>query len=246
MLTQRLDVQLLFPFLINKHKCNRYGKLGIILDALRKNRGSFIEYLIISHLYIQMNRFQSVCVLMLLSTCLYSQSVLDGELTRRMDQGVSMMEAGDYEAAQKEFLFVMNNMESLPSEMAYYFGRNSFHVNKYKQSINWLNKYIQLKGTQGRYYTMSIKYLQLAEEEYVKISKTQTAAIQKELQGDDYNCGGLQKMICPVCNGTGVIIKNGPFDRIYKTCPYSLGESYLTCEEYNQFMRGELDPKTQN
>ncbi|MBV6639949.1 MAG: hypothetical protein KI791_04500 [Cyclobacteriaceae bacterium] len=180
-----------------------------------------------------------------LNYTLFGQSILDGELSRRMDQGVMLMESGQYESAQKEFLFVMSKMESLPSEMAYYFGRNSFHLTKYKQSINWLNKYIQLKGTQGRYYDMAIKYLQLAEEEYIKISKEQTAEIQKELQGDDYNCGGLQKMICPVCNGTGVIVKNGPFDRIYQTCPYSLGESYLSCEEYNQFMRGELEPKNQ-
>lgn len=180
-----------------------------------------------------------------MSHSIKSQSILDGELSRRMDQGVLMMEAGQYESAQKEFLFVMSKMESLPSEMAYYFGRNSFHLTKYKQSINWLNKYIQLKGTQGRYYDMAIKYLQLAEEEYIKISKEQTAEIQKELQGDDYNCGGLQKMICPVCSGTGVIVKDGPFNRIYQTCPYSLGESFLTCEEYNQFMRGELEPKTQ-
>tara|TARA_Y100001972_G_scaffold119036_1_gene159842 strand:- start:5345 stop:5929 length:585 start_codon:yes stop_codon:yes gene_type:complete len=180
-----------------------------------------------------------------MSHSIKSQSILDGELSRRMDQGVLLMEAGQYESAQQEFLFVMSKMESLPSEMAYYFGRNSFHLTKYKQSINWLNKYIQLKGTQGRYYDMAIKYLQLAEEEYIKISKEQTAEIQKELQGDDYNCGGLQKMICPVCNGTGVIVKDGPFDRIYQTCPYSLGESFLTCEEYNQFMRGELEPKTQ-
>lgn len=180
-----------------------------------------------------------------LNYTLFGQSILDGELSRRMDQGVMQMESGQYESAQKEFLFVMSKMESLPSEMAYYFGRNSFHLTKYKQSINWLNKYIQLKGTQGRYYDMAIKYLQLAEEEYIKISKEQTAEIQKELQGDDYNCGGLQKMICPVCNGTGVIVKNGPFDRIYQTCPYSLGESYLSCEEYNQFMRGELEPKNQ-
>ncbi|XOV91334.1 MAG: hypothetical protein ACFHWX_14090 [Bacteroidota bacterium] len=176
---------------------------------------------------------------------LNGQTVLDGELSRRMDHGVALMESGSYELAQNEFLYVMSKMESLPSEMAYYFGRNSFHLNKYKQSINWLNKYIQLKGTQGRFYDMAIKYLQLAEEEYVKISSSQTAEMQKELQGDDYNCGGLQKMICPVCNGTGVIIRNGPFDKIYKTCPYSLGESYLSCEEYNQFMRGELEPKAQ-
>ncbi len=174
---------------------------------------------------------------------LIGQNHTVGELTRRMDKGVALMESGDYSNANKEFLYVMEHMESLPSNMAYYFGRNSFHLNKFKQSINWLNKYIQLKGTQGRFYDMAVKYLQLAEDEYAKISKSQTKEIQQELQGDDYDCGGLKKMICPVCNGTGVLITQGPFDKIYKTCPFSVGEAYISCEEYNQFMRGELDPK---
>lgn len=214
-------------------------------DNLKNVKGRF-QISLNKHLY-TMGKYLLILFLVTIgmNSVLFGQSILDGELSRRMDQGVSLMESGQYESAQKEFLYVMSKMESLPSEMAYYFGRNSFHLSKYKQGINWLNKYIQLKGTQGRYYDMAIKYLQLAEEEYIKISKEQTAEIQKELQGDDYNCGGLQKMICPVCNGTGVIVKDGPFNRIYQTCPYSLGESYLSCEEYNQFMRGELEPKTQ-
>ena len=214
-------------------------------DNLKNVKGRF-QISLNKHLY-TMGKYLLILFLVTIgmNSVLLGQSILDGELSRRMDQGVSLMESGQYESAQKEFLYVMSKMESLPSEMAYYFGRNSFHLSKYKQGINWLNKYIQLKGTQGRYYDMAIKYLQLAEEEYIKISKEQTAEIQKELQGDDYNCGGLQKMICPVCNGTGVIVKDGPFNRIYQTCPYSLGESYLSCEEYNQFMRGELEPKTQ-
>ncbi len=156
------------------------------------------------------------------------------------------MEKGEYKAADTEFKEVMKSMEELPSNIAYYFGRNSFHLEKYKQSINWLNKYIQLKGTKGRFYDEAVKYLQLAEDAYLELSRQNRIAIASELSSGDYDCGGLAKMICPVCHGNGVVIKKGPFDNVYQTCPYSLGESFLSCEEYNLFMKGLLSPKTEN
>lgn len=130
--------------------------------------------------------------------------------------------------------------------MAYYFGRNSYHLGKYKQSINWLNKYIQLKGTKGRYYEPAIQFLQFAEDEYLKIQRKQAKQIEVDLENAEYDCGGLTKMLCPVCHGSGVVIHTGLFGEVYKTCPYSLGEGYLSCEDYNLFMRGDLEPKAGN
>jgi tetratricopeptide (TPR) repeat protein len=178
-----------------------------------------------------------------ISATLNAQIIRESELLRRMDLGAALMANGKYDSAQIEFQFVLQNMEKLPSEMAYYFGRNSFHIRKYKQSINWLNKYIQLKGTKGRYYEAAVQYLQFAEDEYIKIQRLQAKQFEVDLESSEYNCGGLEKMLCPVCHGSGVIVKPGPFDNVYKTCPYSEGEGYLSCEEYNQFMRGELEPK---
>ncbi len=175
-----------------------------------------------------------------------AQLIMESEILRRMDYGKGLMEAGSYDDAQVEFLFVLENMEKLPSEMAYYFGRNSYHLEKYKQSINWLNKYIQLKGTKGRYYELSIKYLQLAEEEFLKLRRGQVRRFEEDLENSTYDCGGLEKMLCPVCHGSGVVISQGLFDEVYRTCPYSLGEGFLSCEEYNLFMRGEMEPKLKN
>ncbi len=175
-----------------------------------------------------------------------AQIVRESEILRRMDQGKDLMEAGQYEDAQKDFLFVLENKEKLPSEMAYYFGRNSFHLEKYKQSINWLNKYIQLKGTKGRYYENAIRFLQLAEDEYLKIRRGQVKNLEDDLENSNYDCGGLEKMLCPVCHGDGVIITQGTFDQVYRTCPYSAGEGFLSCEEFNLFMRGKLEPKLKN
>lgn len=189
-----------------------------------------------------MKKLLAVLVLFV-SIVSHAQIVRESELFHKMDQGAELMAMGKYDSAQLLFQFVLQNMEKLPSEMAYLFGRNSFHLGKYKQSINWLNKYIQLKGTKGRYYEPAIQFLQFAEDEYIKIQRSQTKAFTKDLEEAEYDCGGLEKMLCPVCHGSGVVIKPGLFDQIYQTCPYSLGEGYLSCEEYNLFMRGDLETK---
>ncbi|MEP0366946.1 MAG: hypothetical protein ABJN36_13865 [Cyclobacteriaceae bacterium] len=186
------------------------------------------------------------CILLTATFLSYSQEYTEGHISKQIDLGVDLMEKGEYKSADVEFRSAMGKLDVLPSNLAYYFGRNSFHLEKYKQSINWLNKYIQLKGTQGRYYSEAVKYLQLAEEEYLIISRQAQEEMASELSSGEYDCGGLSKMICPVCHGNGVIMKKGPFDWVYKTCPYSAGESFLTCEEYNLFMKGLLSPKVEN
>jgi tetratricopeptide (TPR) repeat protein len=173
----------------------------------------------------------------------FAQVRTEGQISKQLDYAVDLMEKGQYKAADAEFKIVMKDLDKLPSNIAYYFGRNSYHLQQYKQSINWLNKYIQLTGTKGRYYEESVKYLQYAEDAYLDLNRKNRIEMATELSSGDYDCGGLPKMICPVCHGNGVIIKKGPFDNIYQTCPYSLGESFLTCEEYNLFMKGLLDPK---
>ncbi|WP_420318381.1 hypothetical protein [Ekhidna sp.] len=181
--------------------------------------------------------------LLIISVIASGQEVRESVLIGKMEQGAQLMALGKYDSAQILFQYVLQNMEKLPSEMAYFFGRNSYHLGKYKQSINWLNKYIQLKGTKGRYYEPAIQFLQFAEDEYLRIQRTQSEQFAVDLESAEYDCGGLEKMLCPVCHGSGVVVHQGLFDEVYKTCPYSLGEGYLSCEEYNLFMRGDLDPK---
>jgi tetratricopeptide (TPR) repeat protein len=174
-----------------------------------------------------------------------AQEIPEREILRRMDLGEEYMRQGEYEMANQEFLFILNNRKVLPPNLAYLFGRNSYHLNQYKQSINWLNKYLQLKGTKGMYYSDATRYLQLAEDQYLQIQRSKQKDVLV-IEEKDYDCGGLEKMICPVCRGSGVIIKRGPFGETYHTCPYSAGEGYLTCKDYNDFMRGIMEPKLKN
>lgn len=165
------------------------------------------------------------------------------ELYQRLDKGEAYLKQGQYEEANQEFLYVMENMSSLPPKIAYFFGRNSFHLGRYKQSINWLNKYIQLQGTTAPYYEQAIAFLNQAEEKFIENNKS-TDAQNDLLEASLFDCGGFDKMICPVCKGDGVIIKNSPFGKTYNTCHYCEGDAYLTCENYNLFMQGKLEAET--
>ncbi len=168
-------------------------------------------------------------------------------LMRELDSGVYYMDNGDYKRADKIFRHVLNTVKSVPSDLTYYFGKNSFYMQQYKQSIDWLNKYIQLKGTNGQYSQDAILWKQRAEAEFLKEKSTQAEKVQ-EVLSMDYNidCGPTGKVVCPACKGDHVIIHRGAFGNEYKTCPYCNEQGILTCEEYNLLIRGKLQPKTAN
>ena len=178
-----------------------------------------------------------------LGTFISYTQILKTDLTRRIDVGEEMMRRGFYDSADTEFSLVLKNLQPLPSKMAYFYGRNSYHLGKHKRAINWLNKYVQLTGAKGIYYQETVEYLELAEDAYLRDRKSRTTTISNDLTYAEFDCGGFDKILCPVCSGSGVILESGSFDTIYKTCPYSGGESYLSCDEYNQFIKGHLIPK---
>jgi tetratricopeptide (TPR) repeat protein len=174
-----------------------------------------------------------------------AQAYFESDWLTRMDQGANLMYEGKYETADSIFQVVLKNLKVLPAELAFYFGRNSFYLGKYKQSINWLNKYIELKGTKGQYFDETISLLEVANIKFTPIRESEITSILTELTKENLIDCPSGKRMCPVCKGSGVLIKKGVFDANYQTCPYSGGSGYLSCDDYNLFLRGELAPKSE-
>ncbi len=168
-----------------------------------------------------------------------------------MDLGIKQMEREDYRSADKSFKIVLESVKVLPPDICYYFGVNSYHLKKFKQSINWLNKYIELKGTTGQFFESCTEYLKLAEDGYRNKPVVTGGDQNKEpdVEIEDFSglptidCGPTGKVLCPVCSGQTVIIRKGPIGDEYLTCPYCDVHGKLTCEEYNLLIKGELAQK---
>lgn len=163
-----------------------------------------------------------------------------------LDSGIRYMEEAQYTLADKKFVYVLNSLKSIPSDLTFYFGKNSFYLEKYKQSVDWLNKYLQLKGPSGQFYAETLAILKKSEEGLLKERAKQAAKAEEVLSNSyDIDCGPSGKVICPVCKGTTVIIKKSYISDEYKTCQFCDKHGNLTCEEYNALIRGELKPKNQ-
>lgn len=163
-----------------------------------------------------------------------------------LDSAVRYMDEGEYVLADTKLQYVLKNIKSVPSDLTFYFGKNSYYLEKYKQSIDWLNKYIQLKGPSGQFYAETLAILKKSEEGLLKSRAKEAVKAEQVLSTSyDIDCGPSGKVICPVCKGTTVIIKKGYINDEYKTCQFCDKHGNLTCEEYNSLIRGELKPKNQ-
>lgn len=174
-----------------------------------------------------------------------------GQKLMYLDLGIQQYESGNYEEADKSFREVLESVKVLPAEICYYVGVNSFYLEKYKQSINWLNKYMALKGTSGQFFDNCTKYLEKAEENYLLASGEKEQEVFDPGEEVDYtvmpevDCGPTGKVVCPVCKGQTVIIKKSAMSLAYKSCPYCDNHGNLSCDNYNLLLKGELKPKSE-
>ena len=148
-----------------------------------------------------------------------------------------------YEDADKLLKEDILEENKISSEITFLFGKNSYFLKKYNQSINWLNKYLELKGLNGKYSDETIKFLELSNTKLLIETEKDIENVYVELFSYNYvNCQNNRKL-CPICDGSSVMIIENEIQKIYKTCPFSDNKGFLTCDEYNLFLRGELKPK---
>jgi hypothetical protein len=166
------------------------------------------------------------------------------KITMKLDSAIRLSEEGEYEAADIKFKIVLKTIRSVPTDLTFHFGKNSFFLGKYKQSVDWMNKYIQLKGTSGQYSEEAMEWLGKAEVKLLE-EKEREAKLASEVLSKDFtiDCGPTGKVACTVCRGSTVLIKKTYFGDAYSTCGYCHKLGYLTCEEYNLLLKGELKPE---
>ncbi len=140
---------------------------------------------------------------------------------------------------------ILNN-KIVSSELTFLFGKNSYFLEKYEQSINWLNKYLELKGESGKFSDESIKFLELSNSKNLIESNKNIENVYVELFSYNYIDCQNDRKVCPICKGSSVVILETDVSKIYKTCPFSDNKGFLTCDEYNLFLRGKLRPKVSN
>ena len=159
-----------------------------------------------------------------------------------LDSAVLLTDMGEYVRADEKYMYVLKNLRAIPSDLAYNFGRNSYLLGKYAQSIDWLNKYIQLKGVSGSYYNDAVTWLDKANAARMKERQEESARATIVLSRNyDIECP-TGKVNCPVCNGSTVIIKRTYLGNTYKPCVTCSQKGYLSCEDFNKLLRGELKP----
>lgn len=165
-------------------------------------------------------------------------------IREELDSAITLTNIGRYTEADAKYRYVLKNLKSIPSDLTFYFGKNSFLLGKYSQTVDWLNKYIQLKGASGQYYEESVDLLHKAEKEVVQERAQQSAQASNILLSRNYDidCGPTGKVTCPVCGGSTVVIKKTYLGDQYKTCTYCKKQGYLTCDDYNKLLRGEFKP----
>ena len=166
-----------------------------------------------------------------------------------IDTAVSLMDKAQYAQADAYFMTALNEIDVLSADFCFYFGKNSFYMNKYAQSIDWLNKYLELKGSRGQFSDETLTLLEKAEEDF-RTNKGSSGnfanANSKFFYLNTIDCEPNALITCPVCRGQGVIITVDVFgERKYQTCPYSTN-GVLTCAEYNLLIQGRLQAKTKN
>jgi tetratricopeptide (TPR) repeat protein len=162
-------------------------------------------------------------------------------MDRKLDSAVLLIEQGEYDLADRKLKAILQSSKSVGSELTFYFGKNSYLLGSYKQSIDWLNKYIQLKGTTGQFSNEAVEWLHKSETELLKEKQTLSQQVSTVFSTDyTIDCGPTGKVTCPVCKGTTVIIKRNYLGENYSTCPYCAKNGYLNCEDYNKLIRGQL------
>ena len=182
--------------------------------------------------------------------CAFAQQVITKpteDPRRYIDTAVHYMEQEFYSQADDYFMQALKNIKLLSADFCFFFGKNSYYLKNYTQSIDWLNKYLELKGSRGQYSKEVLSLLEKAEEGF-RQDRSSIAEVDVKkhfFYRNTIDCDDSELITCPVCKGDGIITTPDRLGQKYYTvCPYSTN-GVLTCAEFNLLIQGKLKEKNQ-
>ncbi len=169
---------------------------------------------------------------------------VSGEVQEMMERAIAQMNDGEYELANVTFRNILKQRTVLPTDLSYLFAETLYMIHQYHNSKSFLDKYLRLAGTTGRYYPQALdlkRYLDDAFEEILSCSfcnnqgyrliPCDTCHESGVLTDDCYYCQAVGVNLCEVCKGNGVTTSFNAFNEVqYFTCETCEGKGQVACK----------------
>lgn len=166
-----------------------------------------------------------------------------GNTTRLMNQGTDALKAGEYEKANEIFRQLIESNAPIPSEMPYFFAETLYQLKQFDNSLNFLNKYLDLNGFKGQHYQEAKALESKLEEPLKEIAACQfcdkkgyrlitctTCSGEKLVEQECTLCKAQGVVGCSRCAGKGIVTKKNVFNIMeYYECERCAGSGRLTC-----------------
>jgi len=174
----------------------------------------------------------------------YAQQSTEDLVDELMETAIAQMNEGEYEQANLTFRKILRLDAVLPDELSYLFAETLYMVDQYHNSRSFLDKYIRLVGTNGRYYSqaMDLKHYLDKEYELILMCKECDNRGYRLIDCDDchghgkltspcQSCRGVGINMCDPCKGQGVTTSVSAFQEVqYQTCSPCKGKGRTACK----------------
>lgn len=171
---------------------------------------------------------------------LFAQYSPDSLLNAQMHKALNQMEQKQWLKADATFRKMVNTKKSLPDDFNYYYGKTLYEMRNLGKSRSYLEKYISIKSTNGKYYSEATALLAAMDP---KVCKYCGGTGNKKIETTCPTCSGKGQVvescpfcqrtghtICPVCGGDGVKKQSSKIGMNFSPCEMCEGHGYLNCK----------------
>jgi len=162
-----------------------------------------------------------------------NEAVIEPSVQSMFEIGKQQVQKGEYEDATNTFLSLLTPKKLMPDELAFYFGKSLYHKGNNKRvSIDFLKKYLSLRGDTAKHYDETIAMLKaMGEYKEDKAKDTRTTA-QKQLD----KCRENSYTVCPICHGKNTLTSPTAFGSSFRECNYCDKRGLMPCENYSKYI----------